>query len=300
MLQKVQPDHQLQATFSSSSNNLPLRKRPILIEDLYVPGFHINNSNFCPDEGKGMKLLILISTKSDHADLRVTIRKTYGSFNQRRDVGIAFVMCRSKQAAVNEAILQEQQLYDDIIQPRCIDAYRNLTLKMVAMLEWVDTYCWRVRFVLKTDDDVFVNGDYFLSQLEKFKSVRRTMFGSLFSNRPVRRSNYKYSVSKEEYGPDVFPNFFRGPGYFMTADVVGEIYRAILPSVYMSTEDVIIGGILPPKLGIKMVDLKNHLVIFPDKCMKSRNLIYFMQREIRNYFVLWEKLNNPSTPRCEI
>jgi len=37
------------------------------------------------------------------------------------------------------------------------DSYRNLTLKAIGALWWISRYCNRTRFVLKTDDDAFVN-----------------------------------------------------------------------------------------------------------------------------------------------
>jgi len=38
-----------------------------------------------------------------------------------------------------------------------VDTYHNLTYKGVAALRWVDAYCSHATFVLKTDDDIFVN-----------------------------------------------------------------------------------------------------------------------------------------------
>ena len=37
------------------------------------------------------------------------------------------------------------------------DSYYNLTLKTVMGLKWVKDHCSQARFVMKTDDDIFVN-----------------------------------------------------------------------------------------------------------------------------------------------
>ena len=37
------------------------------------------------------------------------------------------------------------------------DSYHNLTLKTVMGLKWVKDHCSQARFVMKTDDDIFVN-----------------------------------------------------------------------------------------------------------------------------------------------
>ena len=37
------------------------------------------------------------------------------------------------------------------------DIYYNLTLKTVMGLKWSSIYCSQVKYVMKTDDDIFVN-----------------------------------------------------------------------------------------------------------------------------------------------
>ena len=37
------------------------------------------------------------------------------------------------------------------------DTYHNLTLKTIMGLKWTSIFCSQARFVLKTDDDIYVN-----------------------------------------------------------------------------------------------------------------------------------------------
>ena len=37
------------------------------------------------------------------------------------------------------------------------DSYRNLTAKAMSALAWIGRYCNQTRYVLKTDDDAYVN-----------------------------------------------------------------------------------------------------------------------------------------------
>lgn len=53
-----------------------------------------------------------------------------------------------------EGIEMEKHLYDDIVVANFMDSYDNLTLKTMASLEWVDTYCNQSEHILKTDDDM--------------------------------------------------------------------------------------------------------------------------------------------------
>ena len=49
------------------------------------------------------------------------------------------------------------ELFGDLIVAESQDTYNNLTLKTMAIMEWVSTYCNKAGYVLKTDDDMFIN-----------------------------------------------------------------------------------------------------------------------------------------------
>lgn len=51
----------------------------------------------------------------------------------------------------------ENDRYHDILQGSFKDTYRNMTYKHIMALKWVLYYCPEVRYVLKSDDDTFVN-----------------------------------------------------------------------------------------------------------------------------------------------
>ena len=68
------------------------------------------------------------------------------------------------------AVANEVRNYGDILQESFTDSYHNLTLKSVAMLKWVNLNCHlssnntslAPEFLLKTDDDIFINVDRLL------------------------------------------------------------------------------------------------------------------------------------------
>jgi hypothetical protein len=51
----------------------------------------------------------------------------------------------------------ENDQHHDLLQGSFRDAYRNMTYKHIMALKWVLHFCPGVRYVLKTDDDTFVN-----------------------------------------------------------------------------------------------------------------------------------------------
>jgi len=52
---------------------------------------------------------------------------------------------------------REFERHKDLVQGNFIDSYRNLTLKAVLGLRWLSQYCRQAPFVIKTDDDTFIN-----------------------------------------------------------------------------------------------------------------------------------------------
>ena len=68
----------------------------------------------------------------------------------------------------------ENDRYHDLLQGSFKDTYRNLTYKHITVLKWVLYYCPGVRYVLKSDDDVFVNTPMLmrtLVQVEHYSTV---------------------------------------------------------------------------------------------------------------------------------
>jgi hypothetical protein len=64
--------------------------------------------------------------------------------------------------------------YHDLLQGSFQDAYRNMTYKHIMALKWALYYCPGVRYVLKSDDDIFVNTPvlmHALSQVVHYSSV---------------------------------------------------------------------------------------------------------------------------------
>lgn len=53
--------------------------------------------------------------------------------------------------------LQESIKYKDIIAEDVTDTYNNLTIKSIFMLKWIQRKCMQARFVMKADDDTYIN-----------------------------------------------------------------------------------------------------------------------------------------------
>jgi len=92
---------------------------------LYGAGHVQPLNDVCPNQGLGMKLLILVTTAPAHAKQREAVRGTWGHVVLRRDVALAFVVGISSNPSDNQAVQAENQLYGDIIQV----SYRVLNMR---------------------------------------------------------------------------------------------------------------------------------------------------------------------------
>ena len=72
-------------------------------------------------------------------------------------VGFSFVLGQTKDAHVQAQIEKESLVHGDILQVQMMDDYYDLAVKGVAFFNWLNDNCPDADFVLKADDDVYVN-----------------------------------------------------------------------------------------------------------------------------------------------
>jgi len=58
---------------------------------------------------------------------------------------------------IQSTLEKENSDHGDLAQVDLIDTYLNLTLKSVSLINWTFKRCGQMRFVVKCDDDVYVN-----------------------------------------------------------------------------------------------------------------------------------------------
>lgn len=84
---------------------------------------------------------------------------------------------------------------NDIIVEKFYDTYNNLTLKSVMLLKWVINNCVNLTYLMKVDDDMFVNIPALLKSLKQRPKSENTLMGSLICNaRPIKDSKNKWYV----------------------------------------------------------------------------------------------------------
>lgn len=167
--------------YANSSRDLPTYVSPEN-DTAIIPNPNLCNTSPSSDEKRPILLIVVCSAVANF-EAREAIRKTWMSIGSNRtglfDVRTAFLLGQTINDTRQHDLLTESNKYSDIIQENFIDSYLNLwvhidvfifktnftflpyltfrTLKSVMMLKWVKTHCPQVAFLLKTDDDMFVN-----------------------------------------------------------------------------------------------------------------------------------------------
>ena len=72
-------------------------------------------------------------------------------------VGFGFILGLTTDDHIQAQIEEESRTHGDVLQVQIIDDYFDLAVKGVAFYNWLNNNCARVDFVLKVDDDVYVN-----------------------------------------------------------------------------------------------------------------------------------------------
>lgn len=234
------------------------------------------NPKTCKDLEQQPLVVILIHSSPDNDHKRQTIRETWG-MNDSRALLLFLIGSVNNSPTIEEKVNLENQAYGDIVQGNFNDAYRNLTYKHVAALKWFIYYCPHVRYLLKTDDDVFVNSPLMYSMFEKTSSVAKTTTtsstllnewhklhrGNLIYCHEIERAKVKrtfrskWRVSFDEYPEKYFPSHCPGFVILYSSDVVIRLYKQAQKLSYFWIDDVHITGTVASKLNISITSFEN-------------------------------------------
>ncbi|XP_015112319.1 beta-1,3-galactosyltransferase 5 isoform X2 [Diachasma alloeum] len=224
------------------------------IRAIYQGGYNVSAQGKCPKHGEDMDLVIVITSRPSHTAARTAIRQTWVSLEELTNVSAVFMLGTTEDPELEKLLQDEQKWYGDLIRGRFLDSYSNLTLKTISTLEWVDTYCSNAKFLLKTDDDIFINIPRLLSFVEEHEGQRNVIFGKLAHKwKPFRDEQSKYYISSAQYKPVLYPDFMTGPAYLLSGDVINKLYESALNQTFFNLEDVFITGMVAPKLRIDLV-----------------------------------------------
>ena len=151
-------------------------------------------------------------------------------------------------------VARESGIHDDILQEDFIDSYANLTVKSLMLLKWFNKSCKNVSYVLKTDDDAYINLKNLHNLVTKNKKTSLLMGTLICGNTPIRDPYNKHFSPKYMYDNTYYPNYLLGTAYLMSRSITSKLYEAALETQVFHMEDVFITGILAQSIGVRPED----------------------------------------------
>lgn len=168
------------------TTQVPRYEKPYIINTKLVKPYNFKITNEPINSFKSCKdtyLLIIVSSSPEHVDRRNAIRETWGSDKSLSQYKSAVVFALGHHAGTESEVDREILAHGDILRGNFEDTYANLTLKSTLMLKYASAACEArggPSFVMKTDDDMFVNVPLLVSALKRdFPGKHRVITGSL-------------------------------------------------------------------------------------------------------------------------
>lgn len=192
--------------------------------------------------------------------------------------GFAFILGKPDKNETQKQIEEESQMYGDIIQIEMVDTYRNLSLKVAALFNWLHIQnCSKVDFLFKVDDDVYVNVrnlvQFIQSQPRHDTNLKifgnsagnlwpaRGILGTIYEKmflpafRPqflFKKSGGKWGLTYEEWPWGDFPRYFFGPGVLFPGNTIVPMLASFQTTPMLHIDDLYYSGICVERAGINI------------------------------------------------
>ncbi|ELT99866.1 hypothetical protein CAPTEDRAFT_133879 [Capitella teleta] len=209
--------------------------------------------------GESTSILIGVCSSFRNIALRESIRETWGRQARNYTSKVVFFIGKPNPAEKLFRVLveKEKRIHADIIEGDYIDHYANLSMKTLALLDWARGECSTVKYIMKTDDDLFVNFPLLLNELSKFENPTRLLIGyKIEQARPISDRFSKWFTPTSLYGKPQYPDYLSGSAYVVTNDLVPELCEISKLNKIFWLEDVYITGILAAKVNATLVHHK--------------------------------------------
>ena len=261
--------------------------------------------------GKNVFLLVYVHSHPDHHKKRTAIRETWGKPKNFHDtiIKVVFLMGIPKEQSVQEALHLESDTYGDIVQENFIDSYRNLTYKAIEGLKWITHNCGHAQFILKSDDDIFVNIFNLVVHLKSILQFRKGEMSKLllclvwYRMKVIRDPKSKWYIPKNEFPDDYFPTYCSGSAYVLSPDVVSDMYNASLNTPFFWVDDFYITGLLASKVGVKHEKFNSVYVLGPSVFLdkfternKWRTLVFGHVHNLNHAHTVWKNILEDRKP----
>lgn len=275
---------------------------PYYVEYPHKYHFIINEEEKCQQQ---KPFLVLIVPVAPHNLVdRDTIRRTWGkeSLILGKAVSLFFLLGLAADGQGDGQLQQQLRLesreHGDLLQSDFLDCYRNLTIKTMVMMEWLDNHCSTASYAMKIDSDMFLNVPGLVSMLLDAPR-HQYMTGLVETDAEVQRDPIsKWYMPQEVLPQPVYPRYALGLGYVVSMDLPRKLVEASRHVRPLYIEDVHLGFCMK-YLGIDLSDPPKgnyfHVVPVPYNRCEYSKLIATTTDPNSNLIQIWEDFNGAET-----
>ncbi|XP_061453997.1 UDP-GlcNAc:betaGal beta-1,3-N-acetylglucosaminyltransferase 8 isoform X2 [Rhineura floridana] len=263
----------------------------------------INQPSKCAGTKNHTFLLLAIKSLPGNFAARQAVRDTWGREGEPGGLPVRTVFLLGTAQSRHGPHLQqlveyESRVFNDILMWDFEDTFFNLTLKDYLFLRWTVQHCQDVRFILKGDDDVFINTPKVLDYLGSLEAHKMLYMGQVMANAsPFRVRKSKYYVPESYYvGP--YPAYAGGGGYIFSGPLARWLHLISQHVAFYPIDDVYT-GLCFQALGIHPEAHPGFLTFDiaekdrNDPCVHSR-LLLVHRRSPHQTLQLWKQITDPN------
>ncbi|KAM4727467.1 beta-1,3-galactosyltransferase 5-like [Rhinophrynus dorsalis] len=212
----------------------------------YLQSYHcsISLTPLVEPETEANKPLLVFAIKSHPGAgaRRQALRQTWaqkGEINGYR-VKPIFLLGQTEVPGQMNLVNVESKYFGDILQWDFNEGHHNLSLKERCFLEWLHHHLPHVAFILKGDDDEYVNPDAVVQYVKEHGSSLRTLHGYLRPHSGVMRTT-KYGISEDLIPYNIYPHFLSGGGFIYPGPSVKILFEVSQRIPVFPLDDVYFG-----------------------------------------------------------
>ena len=232
-------------------------------------------------------LLILVSSSPFNSDLRAGIRNSWGNcsnynsyFVHRNNAAKVSTKCRlffymGRNSLLEEHKLNEKEMerHGDIIIGDFTDSYHNMTRKMLYAFNWASSK-FSMQYILKTDDDVYMNVPKLIYLLEtKYSHVKDLYGGHTYYTSVNRDRTHRHYLSKYEYPDYWYPPYNKGAQLIISGHLIRHVITMSSRIHRFQIDDAYLGLLMnrlqvrPTKVGeFVQNQLISHMITYLRSC----------------------------------
>lgn len=275
---------------------------PYLVEYPYKYDFIINEPHKCVQQKPFLVLVVPVAPNNRaHRDI---IRSTWGSERLVMDKIVELFFLLGRQSGgeteqLQEQLLQESKEHRDLIQSDFTDCYKNLTIKTMVMLEWLDSYCTVPSYAMKIDSDMFLNVPKLISMLRNAPKMNYLTGLVARGGAVLRDKRSKWYVPASIYPHPYYPRYALGLGYVFSLDLPKKLVEASRFVRALYIEDVYL-GLCMQYLHIPPTDPPDwgYFQVFPvrySRCAYSRLIATTTDKNLDRMWA-WKDFKKPGPP----